>query len=80
MAYESSPADDDVRTIDFPVEENWKFSAAYGRKKPSGRAWSLGATLQVFGDAEVDQTAQNVRFSGEFEQFYVLFVGATMSF
>ena len=80
MAYESSPAEDDVRTIDFPVEENWKFSASYGRKRPSGRAWSIGGTLQVFGDAEVDQTAQRVRFAGEFEQFYVLFVGATMSF
>ena len=80
VAYESSPADDDVRTIDFPVDENWKFSAAYGRKRPSGRAWSLGATLQVFGDAKVDQTAQRVRFSGDFEDFYVLFLGATVKF
>ncbi len=80
VGYESSPADDDVRTIDFPVDENWKFSAAYGRKRPSGKAWSLGATLKVFGDAKVDQTAQRVRFSGEFDDFYVLYVGATVRF
>ncbi|UCC14446.1 MAG: outer membrane protein transport protein, partial [Gammaproteobacteria bacterium] len=80
VAYESSPADDDVRTIDFPVEENWKFSLAHGRRNESGRGWSLGATLQVFGDAKVDQTSQRVRFAGEFDDFYVLFVGATLVF
>jgi long-chain fatty acid transport protein len=78
IAYESSPADDDVRTIDFPVEENWKFSAAYGRAKESGRGWSAGATLQVFGDAKIDQTTQGVRFKGDFSDFYVLFAGVTM--
>jgi hypothetical protein len=76
----SRSALDDVRTIDFPVEENWKFSAARGRRNASGKGWSLGATLQVFGDAKVDQTAQGVRFAGEFDDFYVLFVGATMVF
>ena len=80
VAYESSPADDDVRTIDFPVEENWKFSAAYARAKKSGRGWSAGATLQVFGDAKVDQTIQGVRFKGDFSDFYVLFAGLTMRF
>jgi hypothetical protein len=77
---ESSPADDDVRTIDFPVEESWKFSAAYGRKWQSGHAWSLGATRQVFGDAKVDQTAQGVRFVAGFSDFYVLYPGATGRF
>ena len=80
VAYESSPAEDDVRTIDFPVEENWKFSAAYGRLRESGRAWSVGATLQVFGDAEVDQTVQDVRFAGEFSDFYVIYLGGTFRF
>ncbi len=80
VAYESSPADDDVRTIDFPVEENWKFSAAYARAKESGRGWSAGATLQIFGDAKVDQTIQGVRFKGDFSDFYVLFAGLTMRF
>ncbi len=80
VAYESSPAEDDVRTIDFPVEENWKFSAAYGRLRESGRAWSVGATLQVFGDAEVDQTVQDVRFAGDFSDFYVIYLGGTFRF
>ena len=80
VAYESSPADDDVRTIDFPVEENWKFSAAYGRATKPGRGWSAGATLQMFGDAKIDQTAQRVRFKGDFSDFYILFAGVTMRF
>ncbi len=80
VAYESSPAEDDVRTIDFPVEENWKFSVAYARTTESGRGWSAGATLQVFGDAKVDQTVQGARFKGGFSDFYVLYAGLTMRF
>ena len=79
-AYESSPVDDDKRTIDFAVDENWKISGAYGRRTESGRAWSVGATLQIFGDAEVDQTSQGVRFAGEFSDFYVLYAGFTYAF
>ncbi len=79
-AYESSPVDDDKRTIDFAVDENWKISGAYGRRTESGRAWSVGATLQIFDDAEVDQTSQGVRFAGEFSDFYVLYAGFTYAF
>jgi long-chain fatty acid transport protein len=79
-AYESSPVDDDKRTIDFAVDENWKISGAYGRRTESGRAWSLGATLQIFGDGEVDQTSQGVRFAGEFSDFYILYAGFTYAF
>ena len=80
VAYESSPVDDDKRTIDFAVDENWKISGAYGRRTESGRAWSVGATLQIFGDNEIDQTSQGVRFAGEFSDFYVGYVGFTYAF
>ena len=80
VSYESSPAKDGVRTIDLPVDSSWKLSSAYGRRLASGRSLSFGATLQIFGDAEVDQTNQGVRFAGEFNDFYVLFAGVTMRF
>jgi uncharacterized protein YneR len=69
-----------VRTIDFPVDESWRFSAAYGRFNESQRGWSVGATLAVIGDAKIDQTAQGVRFAGEFDDYYLLFVNATLRF
>lgn len=81
VAYESSPVDDDKRTIDLPVDESWHFSAAYGRlKEDRSTGWSVGATLQVFGDAEVDQNTQGLRLAGEFDDYYLLFVGGTFRF
>ncbi len=80
VSYESSPAKDSVRTIDFPVDSSWKLSSAYGRRLASGRALSVGATLQILGDAEIDQTNQGVRFAGDFSDFYVLYAGVTLRF
>lgn len=80
VSYESSPAKDRARTIDLPVDSSWKLSSAYGRRLASGRSLSFGATLQIFGDAEVDQTNQGVRFAGEFNDFYLLFAGVTLRF
>ena len=81
MRYESSPVDDDKRTIDLPLDESWSFSVGYGDfTSDRSRGWSAAATLQVFGDAEVDQTAQRVRFAGDFDQYYVLFVGGNLRF
>lgn len=81
VAYESSPVDDDKRTIDLPVDENWQFSAAYGRfSKTSSRGWSVGATLQVFGNAEVDQTTQGFRVAGEFDDYYIVYLGGSYRF
>jgi len=38
---------------------------------------TFGATLLISGDAEVDQTAQGVRFAGDFDRNLVLFLGGT---
>ena len=32
ISYDSSPVDDDDRTIDLPLDEQLKLSAAYGRE------------------------------------------------
>ena len=79
--YESSPVDDDKRTIDLPLDASWQFSTSYGRFKPDASSgWSVGATLAVFDDAEVDQTAQGARFAGKFDTNYVLFLGLNFRF
>ena len=63
------------------MDENWQFSAAYGRfSKTSSRGWSVGATLQVFGNAEVDQTTQGFRVAGEFDDYYIVYLGGSYRF
>lgn len=80
VSYDSSVVDDDKRTIDLPLDEVWSFSTSYLRHRPDTWDWSLGLTLSVFGDAEVDQTAQGVRFAGEFDDYYVVYAGGTIRF
>ena len=79
VAYDSSPVDDDDRTIDLPLDEQLKVSMAYGRK---GKAldYSIGATVIYLGDGKVDQTTQKVRFKGEFDTNYALFLGGTLRY
>ena len=80
-AYESSPVSDGNRTIDLPMDESWSISTSYARARPQKSwDWSVGATFQKFGDAEVDQSAQGVRFAGEFDNMYVIYVGGTIRF
>ena len=79
MSYDSSPVDDEDRTIDLPLDEQLKFSMAYGRQG-EGFDYSLGATLVWLGDGKVDQTAQGVRFKGEFDKNFALFMGATLRY
>jgi long-chain fatty acid transport protein len=80
VGYESSPVDDDKRTIDLPMDETWKLSASLLRVRENRFDWSLAATLHLVGEAEVDQTVQGVRFAGDFDKYFVLFVGATARF
>jgi hypothetical protein len=42
--------------------------------------YSLGGTAYLFGDAEIDQTAQGVRAAGEFDTNYLLFLGGAVRY
>ena len=79
ISYDTSPVDDEDRTIDLPLDEQLKISASYARVGKS-LDYSIGATLMYMGDGKVDQTAQGVRFKGEFDTNYALFVGATLRY
>lgn len=80
LSYDSSPVDDEDRTLDLPVDETWKLSAAYawtGKKKLD---FAVGATLMLVGDTEIDQTLQGERVAGEFDSNTLLFLGATLRY
>ena len=80
LAYESSPVKDQYRTLDFPVDEQWKLSGAYGWKQSDNMSFSVGATLSFVGDAPLEQTAQRVTVSGDYDTNFLAIVGATFRY
>ena len=77
FAYESSPVKNEHRSFDLPMDEFYKLSASYFWKGNKQLDFSLGSTLYLVGDANIDVTAQEVRAAGKFDKNYVLFVGGT---
>jgi long-chain fatty acid transport protein len=77
FAYESSPVKNEHRTFDLPVDELYKVSASYFWHGNKQLDFSLGSTLYLVGDADIDVTAQGVRAAGKFDKNYVLFLGGT---
>jgi long-chain fatty acid transport protein len=67
LSYESAPVKDKYRTLDFPVDEQWKLSASYAWRPKDTLAFALGATLVFVGDAALEQTAQRVTVRGEYD-------------
>jgi long-chain fatty acid transport protein len=82
LAYESSPVDDEDRTIDLPFDEIYKLSASYSPDPESNRQfhYSIGGKLYFIGDAAIDQTQQGVRVEGEFDTNVILFLGGTLRY
>jgi long-chain fatty acid transport protein len=80
LAYESSPVKDEYRTLDFPVDEQWKLSAAYGWKHSDNMSFSVGGTLSFVGDAALEQTAQRVTVRGDYDTNFLAVVGGTLRY
>lgn len=79
LSYDSSPVEDEFRTLDMALDELWKMSAGYMWK--GGKFdYAVGATLYLFGDSPIDQTAQGVRVVGDYDNNNMLFLGATMKY
>ena len=79
LSYDSSPVSDNDRTIDLPMDETFQAGASYfmeGKKF----SYALGASLAYLGDSKVDQTAQGVRFKGEFDTNLILSLGGTIRY
>lgn len=76
--YDQSPVQDEDRTIDLPFDEQLKLSGTYAWNAGQRRSYAISATLILVGDGKIDQTAQGFRFTGEYDENYLLFVSATM--
>lgn len=80
ISYDSSPVDDEDRTFDLPVDEQFTVGLGYEWYEPKRDIkFSLSSSLKWMGDSEIDQTAQGVRASGEFSTNYLLFVAGSLS-
>ncbi len=80
ISYDSSPVSDSKRTADLPVDEQLRFSAAYGKEMSDQLSFALGGTFVWMGQGEMDQTAQEERFKGEFSTNHLIFLSATMNY
>ncbi|QQO52477.1 MAG: hypothetical protein N838_02875 [Thiohalocapsa sp. PB-PSB1] len=80
VSYESSPVKDQYRTLDFPVDEQWKLSASYAWRHNDNLAFSLGATLAFVGNAALEQTAQGVTVRGDYDTNMLAILGGTLRY
>lgn len=80
VAYDTSPVDDEDRTIDLPVDEQLRFSLGYGTRGERKWGYAVSATALWLGDGEVDQTAQGARFKGEFDSNWLYIIGANLQY
>ena len=72
--------EDADRTLDLPVDETWKLSAAYVWRGKKQLDFAVGATLMIVGDTSINQTTQGVDVVGEFDHNELLFLGATLRY
>lgn len=81
ISYDSSPVDDDDRTLDLPADRQIKLSMAVGNLETKGKfKYSIGATLIDIGANKIDQTNQGVRVKGEYEDSLILFLGGSLRY
>ena len=80
FSYDSSPVEDEHRTIDLVFDEQYKFSGSYSWKKSDKLAYSIGATLVYLGKGKIDQMTQGVQLTGEFDNNYLLMAGVTVQY
>ena len=78
VAYDGSAVDDDDRTADLPVDEQFKFALGWVKETPNRKS-SLGFTYIDLGDGKMDQTSQGVRFRGKFDDNYVIFLSGSIA-
>jgi long-chain fatty acid transport protein len=79
-SYDSSPVNDSKRTADLPIDEQIKFSFAYGRVHTENLAFGFGLTYMYMGDGKIDQVAQRARYKGEFETNSLFFLSASLDY
>jgi long-chain fatty acid transport protein len=80
IKYDSSPVDDPNRTFDLPVDETWTISASYARAGSGRFDYAIGGSLLYGGDADIAQTSQGVRVTGDFDSNWIFFLGGAVRY
>ena len=80
VSYDTSPVDDEDRTIDLPVDEQLRFSIGFATRGESKWGYAISSTALWLGDGKVDQTSQGVRFKGEFDSNWLFIIGANLQY
>ena len=80
LSYDSSPVSDKDRTIDLPMDEAWQAGASYFVNAGENLSYAFATSLMYIGDGKVDQTAQGVRFKGDFENNLIVTLGGTVRY
>jgi long-chain fatty acid transport protein len=80
LGYDSSPVDDEYRTFDLPIDEQYKFGMAYGWISSETRSYSIGLSYVWLGDGKIDQVTQGSRVKGEFDTNYFVSIGGNARF
>jgi hypothetical protein len=62
------------------MDEQLKLSLAYGYHGQGNLDYSLGLSYVYLGDAKMDQTVQGVRYKGEYDTNFILFVAGTIQY
>jgi len=79
MSYDSSPVSSKDRTVDLPFDEQAQVGASYFVKDET-LSYAFGASVMYAGKGNVDQTAQGVRFKGDFDTNLVYALGGTIRY
>ncbi len=80
VSYDSSPVTNKDRTADLPLDEQVRVAAAFGKENPIGFSYSVSGSWVYFGEGNMDQTAQDERFKGEFDTNYLIFIAASVNY
>ncbi len=70
VAYVSSAVDDDDRTPDIPVDEQWRFSMGVENEVSGKFRWGVVYTYADLGDNELDATNFTGRVAGDYDAPY----------
>ncbi|MEE9567317.1 MAG: outer membrane protein transport protein [Desulfobacteria bacterium] len=80
ISYDSSVVSNHDRTADLPLDEQFRVAAAYAKNNPIGLSYSFSTSCVYFGEGKMDQTRQGVRFKGEFDTNYLVFIAASVHY
>lgn len=79
IGYDTSAVDDEDRTADLPVDEQFRIGFAYGNEWKGDWNYALGASYLWLGDGKMDQVAGGEHFKGEFSTNQIIFLSATLN-